>query len=100
LVFEELSQPRTQEFVLRAYTLLGERDIVRQQFTFSPPGTVVEYEEYAASLEGVTRLELTIIPAIDGREAVAALKEWRAASSAPKKTAPLRSGDRAPLKGR
>jgi hypothetical protein len=79
LVFEELSQPRTQEFVLRAYTLLGERDIVRQQFTFSPPGTVVEYEEYAASLEGVTRLELTIIPAIDGREAVAALKEWRAA---------------------
>jgi hypothetical protein len=79
LVFEELAQPRTQEFVLRACTLDGERDIVRQQFTFSPPGTVVESEEYATSLEEVTRLELTIIPAIDGREVVAALKEWRVA---------------------
>ena len=79
LVFEEYAQSRTQEFVLRAFTVRGEREIVRQQFTFSPPATAVQREEYAASLEEVTRLELTIIPAIDGREAVAALKEWRAA---------------------
>jgi hypothetical protein len=70
---------RTQEFVLRASTLDGEREVVRQQFTFSPPTTSVQREEYAASLEGVTRLELTIVPAIDGSEAIAAVKEWRAA---------------------
>ena len=79
LVFEEHAQARTQELVLRAFTVCGDREIVRQQFTFSPPTTAVQREEYAASLDGVTRLELTIIPAIDGREAVAGLKEWRAA---------------------
>jgi hypothetical protein len=77
LVFEEQAQSRTQEFVLRAFTLTGEREIVRQQFTFSPPTTSVQREEYATNLEGVMRLELTIVPAIDGREAVAAVKEWR-----------------------
>ena len=46
LVFEELVQARTQEFVLRAATGDGEREIVRQQFTFSPPGTTLEREEY------------------------------------------------------
>jgi hypothetical protein len=79
LIFEEHAQPRSQEFVLRAFTVHGRREIVRQQFTFSPPTTAVEREDYAASLEGVTGLELSIIPAIDGSDAVAALKEWRAA---------------------
>ena len=79
LIFEEEAQSRTQEFVLRAFTVGGGREIVRQQFTFSPPTTAVEREDYAASLEGVTGLELSIIPAIDGSDAVAALKEWRAA---------------------
>ncbi len=79
LIFEEHAQSRTQEFVLRAFTVDGGREIVRQQFTFSPPTTAVEREDYAASLEGVTGLELSIIPAIDGIDAVAALKEWRAA---------------------
>jgi hypothetical protein len=80
LVFEEFVQPRTQEFVLRAFTADGgDRDIVRQQFTFSPPSTVREREEYVTNIEGVTRLELTVVPAIDGREAVAALREWRVA---------------------
>jgi hypothetical protein len=79
LVFEEYAHMRTQEFVLRALTLEGRREVVRQQFTFSPPTTSVEREDYAAILEGVTRLELTIVPAIDGREAIASVKEWRAA---------------------
>jgi hypothetical protein len=77
LVFEEHAQDRTQEFVLRASTGDGAREIVRQQFTFSPPGTTVEREEYATDLEGVSRLELAIIPAINGGDAVATLREWR-----------------------
>jgi len=79
LVFEEPSQTRTQEFVLRASTRTGEREIVRQQFTFSPPTTTVEREEYVAELDEVARLQLEIIPAIDGGDAVATLKEWRTA---------------------
>jgi hypothetical protein len=79
LVFEELSQARTQEFVVRASTPDGSREIVRQQFTFAPPGTTVECEEYAAAISGMVRLELTIVPAIDHGPAVATLKEWRMA---------------------
>ena len=77
LVYEEHSRERTQEFVLRAYTIDGQHEIVRQQFTFSPPGTTVEREEYATDLDAVSRLELVIIPAIDGGNAVATLREWR-----------------------
>ena len=77
LVFEEVAQTRTQEFVLRASTHDGDRDVVRQQFTFSPPGTTLEREEYTTDLRGVKRLELMIVPAIDDHHAVATLKEWR-----------------------
>jgi len=79
VVFEEHSRARTQEFALRASGRNGERDIVRQQFTFSPPGTAIEREEYAVELDQVSQLELTIIPAIDGGDAVATLREWRIA---------------------
>jgi hypothetical protein len=79
LVFEELSQARTQEFVLRASTRNGDREIVRQQFTFSPPHTTVEREEYVADLDDVARLQLEIVPAIDGGAVYATLKEWRTA---------------------
>ena len=79
LVCEEHSRARTQEFTLRAFTIDGQREIVRQQFTFSPPGTTIEREEYATNLDAVSRLELIITPAIDGGNAVAALKEWRIA---------------------
>jgi hypothetical protein len=56
-------QPRTHEFVLRASTSDGQREIVRQQFTFSPPTTSIEREEYDVNLDGVARLELAIVPA-------------------------------------
>jgi hypothetical protein len=79
LVFEEHSHARTQEFAISASTPDGRREIVRQQFTFSPPGTTVEREEYATRLDGVSQLELAIIPAIDGGTAVATLREWRIA---------------------
>jgi hypothetical protein len=77
LVFEEHSQARTQEFVVRAATSEGDREIVRQQFTFSPPGTTLQREDYATNLDGVSRLDLAIVPAIDGGSAVATLREWR-----------------------
>lgn len=77
LVFEEQSHARTQEFVLRASTRDGVRDIVRQQFTFAPPGTTVEREEYTMNVDGVTRLELAIVPAIDNGDAIATLSQWR-----------------------
>lgn len=79
VVFEEHSQARTQEFVIRAATSEGVREIVRQQFTFSPPGTTVQREEYSTNLDGVRRLELAIVPAIDGGSAIATLREWRLA---------------------
>ena len=79
LVFEEHSHARTQEFTVRASTVDGQREIVRQQFTFSPPGTAVEREEYATDLEGVSQLELAIIPAISGGDQFATLREWRIA---------------------
>jgi hypothetical protein len=79
LVFEEHSHARTQEFVVSVSTRDGRREIVRQQFTFSPPGTTVEREEYATHLDGVSQLELAVIPAIDDATAVATLREWRIA---------------------
>lgn len=79
LVFEEHSRARTQEFALCAFAGEGPREIVRQQFTFSPPGTTVEREEYATNLDAVSRLELAIVPAIDEGDAIATLREWRIA---------------------
>ena len=65
--------------MLRALTRDGNQEIVRQQFTFSPPTTTRELEDYAVDLDGVTRLTLAIIPAIDDLQAISSLKEWRAA---------------------
>ena len=79
LVFEEHSQARTQEFAIRATTSDGVREIVRQQFTFSPPETTLEREDYSTNLDGVRRLELAIVPRIDRGSAIATLREWRIA---------------------
>jgi hypothetical protein len=48
LVFEETETERTQEFVLRWSPDGGRsfREIVRQQWNFSPPKTIREIEEY------------------------------------------------------
>lgn len=78
-MFEEHSEQRTQEFVLRASTSEGERDVVRQQFTFSPPEATLEREEYTLNLDGVTRAGTNDRSAIDRTDALATLKEWRAA---------------------
>jgi hypothetical protein len=83
LVFREELRVRTQEFVLRWSPDDGRtyREMVRQQYTFSPPGTAWEIEEYAIDLDGVTTLELRIVPDISGGEAVASLERISLASN-------------------
>jgi hypothetical protein len=78
LVFDERDAARTQEFVLRWSADGGRtyRDIVRQQYTFSPPGTAREVEDYTVELEGVTALELHIVPDIGRGRTPASLSEW------------------------
>src|SRR5262249_13766443 len=49
--------------------------------TFSPPGTTREIEEYAADLDGVTALELRIVPDISGGNARASLERMQLAST-------------------
>ena len=79
LVFEENEIKRTQEFVLRWSPDGGRsfRDIVRQQWNFSPPDTVREVEEYQVELSDVTALELIIVPNNSGGAARASLKSLR-----------------------
>src|SRR6266699_4078749 len=59
LVFEEGETTRTQEFVLRWSADGGRsfREIVRQQWNFSPPQTIREVEEYEVKLSDATLLE-------------------------------------------
>lgn len=79
LLFEDAESSRTQEFVLR-YLRHGEtqyREVLRQQFTFSPAGATREQEEYAVDLADVVALELRIVPNITGGPDRATLSEWR-----------------------
>jgi hypothetical protein len=81
LVFHEDEQERTQEFVLRWSPDGGQsyRDIVRQQYNFSPPEAAHELEDYNVDLDGVTTLELRIVPDISGGSARASLAQLRVA---------------------
>ena len=81
LVFEETENSRTQEFVLRWSSDLGHsfRELVRQQWNFSPPGTVREREDYRVDLLDVTAMELEIVPNKGGGEVVASLESLRMA---------------------
>ena len=79
LVFEESETGRTQEFVLRWSPDGGHsfREIVRQQWNFSPPDTIREVEEYRVELSDVRVLELVIVPDISRGAARASLKSLR-----------------------
>jgi len=79
VVFEEKEIARTQEFVLRWSADGGNsfREIVRQQWNFSPPETIREVEEYQVELASVTVLELIIVPNVTGGSARASLKSLR-----------------------
>ena len=81
LVFEEHEQSRTQEFTLRWSQDGGcsYEQILRQQYNFAPPVTRRQIEEYGVALEGVTALELRIVPDISGGDAFASLAQLRLA---------------------
>jgi hypothetical protein len=81
LVFEEAKRERTQEFVLRWSADSGRsyREILRQQYTFSPPGATRQVEDYVVNLQGVTLLELRIVPDISRGDARASLARLRLA---------------------
>jgi hypothetical protein len=79
LVFEENEAARTQEFVLRWSPDGGRsvKEIVRQQWNFSPPESKRESEQYQVDLSNVTLLELVIKPDISGGLTRASLKNLR-----------------------
>jgi hypothetical protein len=79
--FDEHARTRTQEFVLRWSSDRGRsyREIVRQQFNFSPPGTTRQAEHYTVDIAGATVLELRVTPDISGGPALASLSQLRLA---------------------
>jgi hypothetical protein len=81
LVFEDTENNRTQEFVLRwsSDVQYSSREIVRQQWNFSSPGSVRETEDFPVELSKVKVLELEIIPDKSGGEIRASLASLRLA---------------------
>jgi hypothetical protein len=55
------------------------REILRQQWNFSPEGATSETEDLHVDLPAVTVLELSIIPEISGGNALASLAQLRLA---------------------
>jgi hypothetical protein len=64
LEVEEPEVARTQELQLAVSCDGGQtyRELVRQEFNFSPPSTTFEREDWAVTSEGVTHLRLWIKP--------------------------------------
>jgi uncharacterized protein (DUF736 family) len=81
LVFHEDEQQRTHEFVVRWSSDGGRsyREIVRQQYNFSPPDNTREIEDYEVDLVGLTELEISISPDMSGGSAWASIAELRLA---------------------
>jgi hypothetical protein len=78
LRFHESRSERTQQFTLSSCAEKGVcREIVRQQWNFSPHGSTQEIEDYTVNLDSVSALEIAIQPDINRKDAVATLAEWR-----------------------
>ncbi len=61
--FVDRTAERSQEFAIRVNGENGAmREVVRQQWSFSPGGATEELEDYSLALTGVTVLELQIDP--------------------------------------
>jgi hypothetical protein len=75
LEFREQFRERSQEFALFATSVGNQtRELVRQQWTFSPGGSTVEVEDYKVDLPAVVSLELNIDPGRHDKQAVASLE--------------------------
>jgi hypothetical protein len=79
LQFSEPDVARTQEFTVRWSGGPDEplKEVIRQQWNFSPDGSTIESEDYAVDLQAVSILELTIDPDRGAGVAVAKLADWR-----------------------
>ena len=60
--FVDRAAERSQEFAVYAGSGSELREVVRQQWSFSPHGSSEEIENYTVDLQGVTTLELRIDP--------------------------------------
>src|SRR5260370_42321230 len=63
LHFVDRAAERSQEFAVFAGSGSELKEIVRQQWTFSPYGSTEEIEDYTVNLSGITTLEVKIDPA-------------------------------------
>jgi hypothetical protein len=81
LEFLEPTRERLQEFTVRWSAENGSqlKEIVRQQWNFSPGGSTSELEDYEVNLDGVSTVELVIKPDLTHNEALATLAAWRVA---------------------
>ncbi|MGA8593190.1 MAG: hypothetical protein WB676_00460 [Bryobacteraceae bacterium] len=79
LRFNETESERTQEFTVRWSSAAGgpTKEILRQQWNFSPNGSTTEIEDYAIDVNAVSVLELAIQPDLGRHEAVASLATFR-----------------------
>jgi hypothetical protein len=62
LHFVDKAAERSQEFAVFAGSGSELKEVVRQQWTFSPYGSTEEIEDYTVNLSGITTLELRIDP--------------------------------------
>jgi hypothetical protein len=62
LHFVEKAAERSQEFAVYAGSNGALKEIVRQQWGFSPHGSTEEVEDYPVNLSAITQLELRIDP--------------------------------------
>ena len=64
LEVEEPEEDRTQELQLAISTDGGRtyRELLRQEYNFSPPGTTFEREDWAVETDAVTHLRFVIKP--------------------------------------
>ncbi len=62
LHFVDRAAERSQEFAVFAGWEGEMREVVRQQWSFSPNGSTEEIEDYAVELDGIRTLELRIDP--------------------------------------
>jgi len=80
LIFKEEAKERSQEFALVAILRPEIRkEIVRQQWGFSPGGSTTEVEDYTVDLTDVVALELTIDPGRHDKTVFATLESIQVA---------------------
>jgi hypothetical protein len=81
LCFQEPDTERTQQFTLHwsSDQTATPRPLLRQQWDFCPPGSMIQIEDYEVDLCGVRVLQLIVSPEIRRGPAIATLVSWHLA---------------------